>query len=119
MKATQRGMGFIGTISMLVAVVLVVIAGLKLVPAYIEFFSIKEAVAAIAESGEATTPAAIRSAFERRADVDDFTSMNARDLDISRQDISFAYEKRVPLFANISVIIDFSGSSPLQRAPAD
>lgn len=119
MKTTQRGMGFIGTISMLVAVVVVVIAGLKLVPAYIEFFTIREAVAAVAESDEAITPAEIRSAFDRRADVDDFTSISARDLDIGQRDISFAYEKRVPLFANISVVIDFSGSSARRTAQTD
>lgn len=113
MRAGQRGMGFIGTILMLIGIVLIAVGGMKLVPAYIEYFTIKEAVTAIGNSGEARTPQEIRNAFQRRADVDDIAAVQARDLTITKEDISFAYEKRVPLFANVSVVIDFAGSGPL------
>lgn len=117
MIARQRGLGFIGVILMLIGIVLVAIIGMKLVPAYIEFFTIKKAVAGITQSGELRggTVADVRKAFSRRADIDDFTAVKPEDLDISKEGneivVAFAYEKRVPLFANISVLIDFAGSS--------
>jgi putative transposon-encoded protein len=112
-------MGFIGTILMLIGIVLIAVAGLKLVPAYIEYFTIKKAITEIGNSGEITTPQQIRTAFQRRADVDDIVAVQARDLDITKEDVSFAYEKRVPLFANVSVVIDFAGSSALAAPRAD
>lgn len=119
MRAGQRGMGFIGTILMLIGIVLIAVAGLKLVPAYIEYFTIKKAITAIGNSGEATTPQQVRTAFQRRADVDDIVAVKANELDVTKEDISFAYEKRVPLFANVSVVIDFAGSSALNSPRAD
>jgi hypothetical protein len=57
----------------------------------------------------------VRKAFDRRAAVDDITAISPADLEITKDGneivISFAYEKRIPLFYNISVLIDFAGSS--------
>ena len=69
------------------------------------------------QSGELRggTVADVRKAFDRRAAVDDITALRPEDLEITKEGneivISFAYEKRIPLFYNISVLIDFAGSS--------
>jgi len=113
----QRGMGFAGVLLLLIAIVFVAIIGMKLVPAYIEYFTIKKAVAAITESGELrnATVADVRKAFDRRANVDDITVIKPADLEITKDGndivVGFAYEKKIPLFYNISVLIDFAGSS--------
>lgn len=110
MQVQQRGAGLIGTLVMLVGLVVIVILGMRLVPAYIEYFTIKKAVTSISES-DAATPQEIRTAFQRRADIDDISSVHARDLVITRDGIAFAYEKRLPLFANVNLLIDFSGDA--------
>ncbi len=110
MKTTQRGMGFIGMLTMLIGIVLIAILAMKLVPAYIEYFTFKKIVTDIAQS-DATTPQEVRSAFQKRADVDYVDTVSAKDLAITKDEISFAYEKRIPLFANVSLVIDFAGSS--------
>jgi Domain of unknown function (DUF4845) len=113
----QRGMGFLGVLALLVGIIFLAIIGMKLVPAYIEYFTIKKAVASITQSGQLrnATVADVRRAFEMRQAVDDFTAVGPKDLEISKDGneivISFAYEKRIPLFYNISVLIDFAGSS--------
>jgi len=110
-------MGFAGVLLLLIAIVFVAIIGMKLVPAYIEYFTIKKAVAAITESGELrnATVADVRKAFDRRANVDDITVIKPADLEITKDGndivVGFAYEKKIPLFYNISVLIDFAGSS--------
>jgi hypothetical protein len=114
---TQRGLGFAGVLALLIGIVFVAILGMKLAPAYIEYFSIKKAVTGMIESGELrnATVADVRRAFDRRAVVDDITSIEGKDLEVSKDGneivLAFAYEKRIPIFYNISVLIDFQGSS--------
>jgi hypothetical protein len=113
----QRGMGFAGVLAMLIGIVFLAIIGMKVVPAYIEYFAIKKAVAAITSGGQLrnATVADVRKAFELRQAVDDFTAVGSKDLEITKDGnevvVSFAYEKRIPLFYNISILIDFAGSS--------
>ena len=114
---TQRGIGFAGVLAMLVGIVILAILGMKLVPAYLEYFNIKKAVTAITSSGELrnATVADVRKAFELRQAIDDFTSVGPKDIEITKDGnevvVSFAYERRIPLFSNVSVVIDFAGSS--------
>ena len=102
---------------MLVGIVILAILGMKLVPAYLEYFNIKKAVTAITSSGELrnATVADVRKAFELRQAIDDFTSVGPKDIEITKDGnevvVSFAYERRIPLFSNVSVVIDFAGSS--------
>ena len=113
----QRGMGFAGVLAILVGIIFLAIIGMKMVPAYLEYFAIKQAVAAITQGGQLrnATVADVRKAFELRQAVDDFTSVGPKDLEITKDGseivISFAYEKRIPLFYNLSILIDFAGSS--------
>jgi hypothetical protein len=113
----QRGLGFAGVLTLLVGIVFLAIVGMKVVPAYIEFFTIKKAVAAITQGGQLrnATVADVRKAFELRQNIDDFSSVGPKDLEITKDGneivVSFAYEKRIPLFSNISLLIDFAGSS--------
>ena len=117
MRKRQRGMGFAGVLAVLVGIIFLAIIGMKMVPAYLEYFAIKQAVAAITQGGQLrnATVADVRKAFELRQAVDDFTSVGPKDLEITKDGseivISFAYERRIPLFYNISILIDFAGSS--------
>jgi hypothetical protein len=110
-------MGFLGVLALLVGIVFVAIIGMKIVPAYIEYFTVKKAVTAITQSGELrnATVADVRKAFDRRANVDDITAVRPEDLEVTKDGndivVAFAYEKRVPLFYNISLVFDFAGSS--------
>jgi hypothetical protein len=119
-------MGFAGVMLLLIGIVLVAIIGMKLVPAYIEYFTVRKAVTAITQSGELrnATVADVRRAFQSRADIDDITAVSAADLEVTKEGndvvVAFAYEKRIPLFYNISVVIDFTGSSkPASTKSAD
>lgn len=113
----QKGLSLTTLLLGLVVFALVAVAAMKVGPAYMEYATIKKDVAAIVQSGEARSGsvADIRKAFDRRATIDDITAITAQDLDISKDGgdvvISFSYPKKVPLFSNVSLLIEFAGSS--------
>jgi hypothetical protein len=114
MRNRQLGLSLGGLIFVAIVVIFVALLAMKVVPKYIEFFTAKEAITAIANSGE-TSPQEIRKSFDARQAIDDMPSLKPSDLVISREGggvtISFAYRKEIPLFANVGLYIDFQASS--------
>jgi hypothetical protein len=118
----QKGMTFIGWVVILALVLSYVYIGIKVVPAYVEFFSVKKILATMArEPGFATmTPAEIRKSFERRLAIDYVSAVSAQDLDIRKEGgenvVSVEYSQKIPLFYNVSVLLDFSASTAGSKA---
>ena len=114
MRNRQLGLSLGGLIFGSIVLVFVILLGLKVGPQYMEYFTAKDAISAIAKSGE-TAPAEIRKSFELRQAIDNIPSLKPSDLDISSAGgqvvISFAYRKEIPLFANVGLYIDFQASS--------
>jgi type II secretory pathway pseudopilin PulG len=102
--------GLIVVLAVLGAISLVVI---KSLPAFIEYRAVKNAI--VTAKAEADTIRGIQLAFDRNASVNDIDSVHGRDLVIVREDnqlqVSFAYERRVPLGGNVSLLFDFSGTT--------
>lgn len=115
MQNMQRGVSLSGLFVGLFILILVALLGMKLIPAYMEFGTAKNAIQAIARDRQTGTPQEIRRAFDSRAAIDDITAVKASDLEISKEGgevvISFAYRKEVPLFWNVGVYMDFAASS--------
>ena len=113
----QHGIGIVGLVFVLVIVAFVAIIGVKLVPVYIEYFSIKRALVNAARSPEARNGSAadLRKAFARRVEVDNIKAVAPADVDISKENgnpvLSVAYSSKIPLFGNINACIDFTASS--------
>jgi Tfp pilus assembly major pilin PilA len=111
----QRGITLIGMLIAGIVIVFVAIGGLKIAPAYIEYFKVKKAIVAVAQATGGGTVGQVREAYDRRAAIDDIEVVHARDLEVTKEGnelvVSFAYEKRINLFSNISVVIDFAASS--------
>jgi hypothetical protein len=113
----ESGIGMFGMLIVCIILVIGAIGGMKVVPAYLEYFNIKKAIVGIVDSGEArrSTPAEIRASFERRRAIDDFESVTGKDLEITKSGndvvVSFAYPRRIQLFGNVSLLIDFAASA--------
>ena len=112
-RRRQRGLSIIGLIFIGLIVVGLLALGFRTVPAVIEYIAIERAVQKI--KGEANTVGELRAAFDRHAMIDDITSINSKDLDITKEGdqivISYAYEKKIPVFDNVSLVIDFAGTT--------
>ena len=93
----------------------VALLGIRVAPEVIDYYKIKKIVASTAANSSGKTVPEIRAIFGKYADVDHIETITAADLDISKEGnqvvIAFEYEKRIPLFLNVSLLIDFQGSS--------
>ena len=111
----QRGITLIGMLLVSFVIVVVAVLGLKVAPAYIEYFTVKKAIVAIAQANSKATVGEVRTAFDRRSAIDNIDVIGPKDLEITKEGndivISFAYPKRIALFGNINLVIDFAGSS--------
>lgn len=114
----QQGMTISKLLMICVVVGFVALLGMKLTPEYIEYFKIKSNVVAVAQEANANsnvTVPDVRRAFERRAEIDHIKNFSSADLEITKEGgkivVAFEYERKVHLLRNISILIDFSGSS--------
>jgi hypothetical protein len=107
----QAGVSLVGLIVVLVILAVVALFGMKVVPSYMEFRSMKNAIISIARERPGAAPADIRRAFENRGTIDGFESVKPQDLDIQKGVISFAYRKEVPLFTGVALCIDYAAST--------
>jgi hypothetical protein len=111
----QYGVTLLGLVVACFIVVFVAIGGLKIAPAYIEYYNVKKAIVGVAQTTSRGTVGDVRQAFNRRAAIDDIDVIAGKDLEVTKEGndlvISFSYTKRIPLFSNISVVIDFAASS--------
>lgn len=111
----QRGLTLSGLLVWGIVIAMVAVLGMKVVPDVIDYYKIKKIVASTAANASGKTVPEIRAIFGKYADVDHIQTITPADLDISKESnevvIAFAYEKRIPLFFNVSLLIDFEGSS--------
>ena len=111
----QRGVSLSGLLVWGAVIAAVALLGIRVAPEIIDYYKIKKIVASTAANSSGKTVPEIRAIFGKYADVDHIETITAADLDISKEGnqvvIAFEYEKRIPLFLNVSLLIDFQGSS--------
>ena len=109
----EAGVSLSGLIVVLVVLGALAVVAMKVFPAWAEYRSIKNAIVQAKAAGPGTRE--IHQAFERNAEINNITAINSKDLVISRDngqaDVSFAYEKRIPLAGKVSLLIDFAGTT--------
>lgn len=114
----QQGVSLIGLIVVLVILAMIGVVGMKVVPTIVEFNSIKNAIATAKSTG--TTPTEIRNSFDRQAGVAYIESITGKDLEITKNgndiEVSFAYDKKIPLVGPASILIEYSGTTSKKRA---
>ncbi len=117
MSHKQRGMGFFGFILVAAGIIFVAILGMKLVPPYIHSAQISQILKSIAKDPAMQDASLndIRSAYQKRADINYITDIKASDLEISKGDgvlsLSTSYTIKMPLVGNITLLLEFNPSS--------
>lgn len=113
----QQGMTFIGLVLVIAAVIFLAVIGMKVVPAYMEFMTVKKAVKRIADDPAFNTMSKkdISKAFDKTASVDYITVIKGSDLVIEKNQtgnvVSAVYQVNIPIVANASVLLDFNTST--------
>ena len=124
MKRLQRGMTMLGFLITLSVVMLFLYCGMKIVPMYIEFYSVKKMLATIASNPESAsaTKDKIRSMFSRSLEIDYVKVIKPDMLKIESTDagynLSVDYERREQLIANLDVVGNFHAEQALKRGGA-
>jgi len=116
----EAGISLTGLIFVLAVLGVAAVFAMKLVPTYTEYSAIKDAIARAKEAGG--TVREMQVAFDKNAGINNVTAIDGSDLVITRDngtpEISFAYEKRVPLMGNVSLVIDYAGTTDPSGAVA-
>jgi hypothetical protein len=109
----QQGLSFIGLIFMLVVLGAIAMVGIKVTPTVIEFYSIKSAIQATKRAGGSV--AEMQTTFNKQAEIGYFDAIAGKDLVIAKNgddvEISFAYDKKVPLVGPASLLLEYEGTT--------
>ncbi|SDY48250.1 protein of unknown function [Lysobacter sp. yr284] len=125
MKRNQRGITLLGFIITLGVVGVFAYVGMKLVPMYTDYYSVKRSLADLAkEPGAGQMDAAkARDLFFRRMDMSYVDSVKQEHFKVQRNDrgleITVAYEVRRPLIANLDVVGHFEAKQALTSKEGD
>jgi lipopolysaccharide export LptBFGC system permease protein LptF len=117
MRNRQQGLSLTGLILASIVVVVVAVLSLKLVPTYLQQYTITKILRQIVQNPEFAnaTAANVRAAFDRQVSIDSVSAISSGDLDISRDAgqlvIEAHYQVTIPLVANVSLLVDFKASS--------
>jgi len=108
----ERGVGLVQLIVTLGILALIAVMLAKVMPSYLEFFSVKKMFAAMEQNGETKgTVREIRRAYELRNNVEDVKSVKAEDIEITKEAgetvLTATWSARVPLVYNINACLDF------------
>jgi type II secretory pathway pseudopilin PulG len=109
----EAGISLTGLIVVLAVLGFLAVLAMKVFPAWVEYRSIKNGIVAAKAAGNGSRE--IQQAFARNAEVNNITAIAPKDLVITRDngqtEVSFAYEKRIALAGNVSLLIDFTGTT--------
>ena len=116
-KFKQQGMTFIGLVLVIAVVIFLAVIGIKVVPAYIEFSSVKNAIKYVAKDATFSTMSKkeIVNAFDKSASTGYITVIKGSDLVIEKNEtgnvVTADYQVTLPIVANASVLLDFHATS--------
>jgi len=108
----QRGVSLTGLIVTLCVLGFIAVMAAKLMPAYVEYFTVKKMFAAMDQAGDLKgTVRDIRRSFDTRNAIEDVKSVKGEDLEITKEGgetvITATWSTKVSLVSNASACLDF------------
>jgi hypothetical protein len=121
LRRRERGITAIGLLILVSFIGLFVYAGIRLMPVYLEYFSVLKAVESLKTDAEAGPPA-MRKALEKHFDIEDIHSLSWKDIEIRKEGTSYAvhvlYDAETPFVGNVGFIVHFDKTVSLSAAAA-
>jgi len=117
----QQGMTLIGMLIVAAIAGVFLLAGIRLVPIYLEYLKVETTLREVKKDldGSNAGPGQIRTAIERRFDIEAVTAITARDIKIERSAngylVNADYEGRAPFLGNVYLVMDFDKSVEVVR----
>jgi hypothetical protein len=114
MRKRQRGVTAIGWLFLLTPLALVGYAAIRLTPVYLNYMKVARTLDQTAtefRSDQSATAQALRNSLEKRLDVESVDYPKVTDIIVKRDGrawtLQATYEDVAPLFANISLLVNF------------
>ncbi len=115
MPARQRGLSMMGFIFVAAVVLVSALVAFRVIPAYIEYFSVQKALQGALNDSTELTRADIRRRVERRIGAEYIDSVNATDVEVTKSNnvttASVSWENKLHLVGNISLLLEFDASA--------
>ena len=116
MKRKQSGLSLMSVIYWGAILGFLGLMAAKLMPAYLEWLSVKKILAAMETNGETKgTVGEMRRTYEKRNAIENVISVRGDDLEITKEGgeatITATWSVRVPMVYNLNACIDFTAST--------
>ncbi|MBN8479433.1 MAG: DUF4845 domain-containing protein [Burkholderiales bacterium] len=110
----ERGLSMIGFLFVATVIAVVAIVGFRMVPSYVEYFTVQKAVEKSLRDAPDPTPAVVKKSFEKYIAADYIDSVRATDLNVTREGNAIvaqvAWQKQLHMVGNVSLLLDFDVS---------
>ncbi len=121
MRQRQKGVTFIGWLFLLAPLALLIYILIRLTPVYLNYFAVSKALTQVASEGKGEGPVnatEVRSALQRRFDVDGINYPEVKIITVTREGdksvLEANYEDEVKVFAGISLLVHFDKKATVQ-----
>ena len=114
LRHRQHGMTVLGAILLLIVIGFAVLITMRIVPIYIDYFSIRSSLDGIRnEPGvQQRSPSDIQAAIDRRFNISYVKVLRARDINVVKKGgvvkLILDYEDRRPLIYNLDIVASFN-----------
>ncbi|HTI46680.1 MAG TPA: DUF4845 domain-containing protein [Casimicrobiaceae bacterium] len=114
-RGNQRGLTIIGFLLVAAVVVIFALVGFRVLPAYIEYYTVQKALEQTLADQSNITPQDIRRSLERRINADYVDSVRASDVTVSKEGnqvvASLEWQKVLHMVANASILLEFQATA--------
>jgi len=123
LRARQRGLGALGWLVVLAIASFALTCFFKIGPVYLDYWQAKGALDSVLVENRSSerSKAELLDAIQKHLDVSRIEVIQARDLRFEQTrdglQVDASYEKRVPLIANIDVVVKFDKLKYILSAP--
>jgi hypothetical protein len=120
MRHSQRGVTLIGWVLLLVPIAIIIFAGIRLTPIYLNYMSVAKYLNLLASEnkGENSSADGLRNSLDKHFQVGYIEHPSAKDIDIHREGghwVAIAdYEDVAPLFGDLSLLVQFHKQVEIQ-----
>jgi hypothetical protein len=120
MRQRQQGMTLIGMLCVLGLIGIIVYAGIRLAPLYLNYMKVARSLSAAAEEakGDNPDPANIKHLLERHWQIESIDGVEVKDVEITKGEdgveMHVAYDDSAPYIANVSLMVHFDKTVKVQ-----
>ena len=120
MRKQQQGMTMIGLLCILALAGVVVYAGIRLAPVYLNYLKVAKSLNGAAADAKGDNPdqRALMTALARQWEIQDIDVPDFKEVEITKDDsgtqLHIAYDQSVPYIANVSLSVHFDKTVKVQ-----